>query len=209
MCSNADAHLKGEKVMAKKLRCEVEREDYVKADGRGFGDVRLHVKVDGNEHDIFLTPSDAKKLRKQIKSALAEIEDKHEEDIAEEKEESAYTPHVGEVVEIYRNMTGHRFRIGEKVRIVKLEDDGGIKAESLNGSGVWWVATDIRPIQNWKPKEGEKVLIVDSTYIPCEGSESFVGKFGTVESIPSPISVYNEDESDWFNFNLSDLRPAE
>lgn len=207
MCSNADAHLKGEKVMVKKLRCTVIREDYVKVGGNGYGDVRLNVKVDGNKHDIFLSPSDAKKLRKQIKKALAEINGEDEQE--NKPDESAYIPHAGEVVEVFQNTVDHAFQIGQKVRVVEVEGES-VKAQSLNGITHWWVGGDIKPIQNWKPKEGEKVLIVDSTLATCGGSRSFVGKFGIVGAIGGDVlQVYNEDKSDWFGFHISDLRPAE
>ena len=192
--------------MVKKLRCDVVTSDWVRVVKYGE-DIAVQVNVGGENTDIFLTHENAKKLRKQIKVALAEIEGEDGQD-DQEKEEPAYIPHVGEVVEVYRNTCGHAFNIGEKVRFF-ITAAGNWGGKKLDGSDWWAVGGDIRPIQNWKPKEGEKVLIVGSTYLPCEGSESFVGKFGTVKRIPGSISVYNEDKSDWFNFNLSDLRPAE
>lgn len=197
--------------MVKKLRCTVENKDYIKACERGYGDVRLHVKVDGNKHDIFLTPSDAKKLRKQIKKALIEIEGEPEEEIPAEKEEPAYIPHVGEVVEVYRNTEGHCFQVGERVRIQENDAVGDFVAEYLDKRDFWFVKNDIRPIPNWKPKKGEKVLIVDSTSVPTSTTLSWIGKFGYIrfEEGDGEYTVYNEDKSDWFVFNFSDLRPAE
>lgn len=211
MCSNADAHLKGDKVMAKKLRCDVYELDWVKVEDNGeHVEIIVHNSGSGVNERIYLTPENAKKLRKQINVALAEIECEPEEDIADEKEEAEYIPHVGEVVEVYRNTVFHQFYIGDRVRIVSVGDGGYIKAEYLNGSGVWWVASDIRPIQNWKPKEGEKVLIVDSTFAPNNTTRSWVGNFGIIGPNAGGVAlVYNEDKSDWFGFYASDLRPAE
>lgn len=111
-------------------------------------------------------------------------------------------------MEVYRNTCCHGFNIGEKARffITPAGIPGGKK---LDGSDWWAVGSDIRPIQNWKPKEGEKVLIVDSTFSPSPGSKSFVGNFGYIKWFARTTLVYNEDKSDWFGFNLSDLRPAE
>ena len=134
MCSNADAHLKGDRFMVKKLRCEVDGADWVLAEsGVHYVEICMHSGEFGGITNIFLSPKSAKKLRKQIKVALAEIEDEPTEEIAEEKEEPAYIPHVGEVVEVYRNTCGHKFRIGEKVR-VKHVSGSSARAEHLDGA---------------------------------------------------------------------------
>lgn len=195
--------------MVKKLRCDVDPADWVRIVKYGEA-IAVQVNVGGEKTDIFLTHSDAKKLRKQIKKALIEIDGELEDDIPAEKEEPAYIPHIGEVVEVYRNTVGHVFEIGQKVRAVEVKD-GRVKAESLNSQGHWWVGGDIRPIQKWEPKEGEKVLIVDSTFVPSGTTLSWIGKFGYIrwDAGDGEYAVWNEDKSDWFCFNFSDLRPAE
>lgn len=213
MCSNADAHLKGDKFMVKKLRCEVDGKDWVLAEsGVHYVEICMHSGELGGITNIFLSPKSAKKLRKQIKAALAEIEGEPEEDIVEEKEEPAYIPHVGEVVEVYRNTSYHGFSVGQKVRVTEAGNGlRGCHARALDTEGRDWAVTrDIRPIQNWKPKEGEKVLIVDSTYVPSDTTRSWAGNFGIIgASAGDVVQVYNEDKSDWFRFHASDLRPAE
>ena len=207
MCSNADAHLKGEKVMVKKLRCDVVPRDWVRA-VKYAEDIAVQVKVGGEKTDIFLNPENAKKLRKQIKAALAEIEGEDGQD-DQEKEEPEYIPHVGEVVEVVENTSAHKFKVGQQVRTLDIYD-GYCKFSSLDTSTEWYVKnTDIRPIQNWKPKEGEKVLIVDSTLVPTALTKSCIGGFGTFRLYDIDIDICIVDCGEVVCFNLSDLRPAE
>lgn len=217
--------------MVKKLRCQVVSDDWVKVEADG-GTVGITARSDGRDSHIYLTPSDAKKLRKQIKKALVEIDGEDEYAygnpiVAEEspelianvdldvlrpqtgkQDEPAYTPHVGEVVEVYRNTVLHGFDIGEKVRVTI--SDGRVRAEHLDKHNSWAATPDIRPIQNWEPKEGEKVLIVDSTFVPVPGSKTMIGRFGVIKCEDDErLLVRLVSGEDAAIFNLSDLRPAE
>ena len=60
-----------------------------------------------------------------------------------------------------------------------------------------------------KFKVGDKVFVTGSTFSPCNGTISFIGKFGWVKHIhEGVVGVYNEDRTDWFAFNKSDLLHA-
>ena len=56
---------------------------------------------------------------------------------------------------------------------------------------------------------GDKVFVTGSTFYPNHGTSSFIGKFGWVMYIyEDAVIVYNEDRTDWFAFNESDLQHA-
>ena len=57
---------------------------------------------------------------------------------------------VGEIVEIIDDLNGHKFEIGEHVRIRALHFHGGVaSAESLEDSDIYWFLDedDIRKIE--------------------------------------------------------------
>ncbi len=61
--------------MVKKIRCSVDGNDWVRGEISSNGD-RVRVTMAGNDDllAVVLTPTDARKLRKQIKKALEAIE---------------------------------------------------------------------------------------------------------------------------------------
>ena len=128
--------------MVKKIRCKIDSNDWVSSDVSSTGkNVRVKMGVDGVCQTVLLTPSDARKLRKQIKKALEAIEGVDEEEVEEPKEEpSTKDPHFpdwfqkGKIVEITGNSNMHHFEIGEKVRVV-----GGMQCEDLDGRDYWFV----------------------------------------------------------------------
>lgn len=66
--------------MVKKIRCKAASKDWVNAtEGLDGESVCITNKVEGNFTNIILTPSDARKLRKQIKRALEAIEGTEQE----------------------------------------------------------------------------------------------------------------------------------
>ena len=65
--------------MGKKLRCSVVESDWIGRCEECCGDVAIMVCIDNKKEHILLTPSDARKLRKQIKKALEAIEGTEQE----------------------------------------------------------------------------------------------------------------------------------
>lgn len=137
--------------MVKKIRCKYAPEDHISAHCDFCvpgNDIRLDITVDGEDERIYLTPENARKLRKQIKKALAEIDGESGESETEDSPEGApdgaqanWVPKVGEIVVVYRNTTDHKFIIGEHVRAL-----GYGMAEHLDGHDYWWCGADIRPL---------------------------------------------------------------
>ena len=56
---------------------------------------------------------------------------------------------VGQILEVYNNTCGHHFEIGEKVRVLGINNDGSIDScEKLDGTDHWYVdEDDVRHIQ--------------------------------------------------------------
>ena len=131
--------------MVKKIRCKIDSNDWVSSDVSGTGkNVMVKMEFDDVCRTVILTPSDARKLRKQIKKALEAIEGVDEEDTEEPKDDpKPKDPNFpdwfqkGEIVEITGNSNLHQFKIGEKVRVV-----GGMQCEGLDGSNWWYVLPD-------------------------------------------------------------------
>ena len=134
--------------MVKKLRCTVENADWIGKCQPCDGDVGVGIFIDGTSDNIFLTPADARKLRKQIKKALEAIEG-----VNEEEDEGDWFKH-GNVFEIIDNSNGHGFSIGAKVEFkneeteINKDKDGVVWAwcVSATGRGQWCVRkTDCQP----------------------------------------------------------------
>lgn len=135
--------------MVKKIRCVVDDRDWVKAEPYPLdGEVMISFVADNNAGNIWLTPSDARKLRKQIKKALEAIEGVNEEEAPKEEPNFPDWFQAGAIVEITGNSNDHHFRIGEKVRVGEDEGDDGdsIRCDYLDGHDYWFIQpSDCKP----------------------------------------------------------------
>ena len=106
--------------MVEKIRCAVADSDWVKAEPYPRDrEVVISFSEGDNVGNICLTPTDARKLRKQIKKALEAIEGV-EDEAAEEPKTNPRFPdwfQPGAIVAITDNNNDHHFKIGEKVRV--------------------------------------------------------------------------------------------
>ena len=91
--------------MSKKIFCKIDNSDWVNSSVSLSGkNVKILMSEQEEERSVILTPSDARKLRKQIKKALEAIEGVDEEDVP------APPP--------------PQFNVGDKVRIVGVSNLG-------------------------------------------------------------------------------------
>ena len=144
--------------MVKKLRCAVEDGDWI--DAKQYcsdQEVLISFVEGGDEGYIFLTPTDARKLRKQIKKALEALEGV--ESVEEEAEEEAATSNapipkfsVGDKVIITEEGT-HGFEKGEEVTLVRYQPTGWQHYEASNGEENGWLGFhEFEPSQQEKSK---------------------------------------------------------
>ena len=144
--------------MVKKLRCTVVGNDWVKAEPYPRDkEVLISFVEGGNEGYIFLTPDDARKLRKQIKKAIEAIEGV--ENVEEDAEKEAATSNapipkfsVGDKVIITEKGT-HGFEKGEEVTLVRYQPTGWQHYEASNGEENGWLGFhEFEPSQQEKSK---------------------------------------------------------
>lgn len=130
--------------MVKKIRCDVDSSDWVRGEISSNGE-HVRVTMAGNDAGltVILTPSDARKLRKQVKKALEAIECEEEEK-EEPKPKNPRFPdwfREGAIVEIVGNSNKHQFEIGDKVRVIT-----SLRCEDLDGRDWWFVLpADCKP----------------------------------------------------------------
>ena len=129
--------------MVKKIRCVVDDRDWVKAEPYlRDKDVLISFVADNNAGNIWLTPANARKLRKQIKKALEAIEgvDEEEEEPKEATTSNAPIPKfsVGDKVIITEEGT-HGFKEGEEVTLVRYQPTGWQHYEASNGEENGWL----------------------------------------------------------------------
>lgn len=115
----------------KKIKCSVNPEDFIKVQGDGWvEDGNFAIDLHADSGRVILSPSKIRKLRKQLKRALIEIE-------GEKKEDDWFS--AGKIVRVTNKFMGHGFPIGDMVRIVDINEDGVAKAEYLDGRDYWFL----------------------------------------------------------------------
>lgn len=116
----------------------------VSMQSNGLGNPEYSVKLDADK---------IRKLRKQLKRALSEIEGDtghkdttwkaHYLEAEGEKEEDWFS--VGRIVKVTANSNEHEFKIGESVKIVGDITQGPsiyARVEYLDGDDYWWLRKD-------------------------------------------------------------------
>ena len=123
----------------KKIRCNSNPADFL-AVSVFAGCVYIDAQQGDESTEIELSPDKIRKLRKQLKRALIEIEGERPETPTEDNWFSK-----GKLVKVVANNNSHEFPIGENVKIVSgIEKDIHVfaKAEYLGGHDFWWVRKD-------------------------------------------------------------------
>lgn len=115
----------------KKIRCALNPDEFIKVQGGGWeeeGYYSIELRADSGK--VILSPDKIRKLRKQLKRALIEIE-------GEKKGDDWFS--AGKTVRVTNNFMGHSFLIGDMVRIVDINEGGVAKAEYLDGRDYWFL----------------------------------------------------------------------
>ena len=111
----------------KKIYCDSNPRDFLVV-SVSCGYAYIDAQAGGKITEIELSPNKIRKLRKQLKRALIEIEGEKAEDTTPRNWFSE-----GKIVRVTNNLSLHGFWIGDMVRVVDIE--GGIaKAEYPDGS---------------------------------------------------------------------------
>lgn len=114
----------------KKIRCDWYVNDFLRIEVVDGSNVIITAKQNGNKSRVRINPDKIRKLRKQLKRALIEIE-------GEKKEDDWFS--AGKIVRVTNNFMGHGFPIGDMVRIVDINEGGVAKAEYLDGRDYWFL----------------------------------------------------------------------
>ena len=128
--------------MVKKIHCDVDGNDWVKAKVSDGGDlVFIQMAFRGSFSNVMLSTVNAQKLLKQIKRALEIIEDSDNG--------NGLKFSVGDKVRIVGNTLrgigfGHHFVIGSIVEILKIAP-GAIQPYSAGNGAGWLASEDIEP----------------------------------------------------------------
>ena len=113
----------------KKIYCSSSPDDFLVV-SVSFGYAYIDTQQGDESAEIELSPTKIRKLRKQLKRALIEIE-------GEKKEDDWFS--AGKIVRVTNNFMGHGFPIGDMVRIVDINEGGVAKAEYLDGRDYWFL----------------------------------------------------------------------
>ncbi len=109
-----------------------EKTIFVSMQSNGLGNPEYSVELDAKK---------IRKLRKQLKRALIEIEgDKVKEELNASTTDDWFS--VGKKVKIVNRLSGHGFQIGQIVKYVGTTPMGNEKLESLDGSSWYAVHKD-------------------------------------------------------------------
>ena len=124
----------------KKIYCDMDREDFLKVETderHGY----ISIKNCGETKDVMLSPDKIRKLRKQLKKALEQIEG-----VKETAEDDWFSP--GKKVVITGNSNCHEFPIGT-IAIIRenyLNDEQSKYCEYLDGRDFYYVQpSDCKP----------------------------------------------------------------
>lgn len=128
--------------MVKKIRCEMESDDYIRVKTHEEY-VDILITNDGGCNMVRLTTDAAQKLRKQIKRAIKAIEGVEDEGEEVEVASNVPTPKfsVGDKVIITKEGS-HGFRKGEEVILVRYEPSGFQHFEASNMAQRGWLGFD-------------------------------------------------------------------
>lgn len=113
----------------KKIYCSSNPEDFLEV-SVSCGWAYIDTRQGDQSTEIALSPTKIRKLRKQLKRVLIDIE-------GEKKEDDWFS--AGKTVRVTNNFMGHGFLIGDMVRIVDINEDGVAKAEYLDGRDYWFL----------------------------------------------------------------------
>lgn len=141
--------------MVKKIRCTTGNGDGISVDPyTEEKEICLNIFLREGVEYIFLTPTDARKLRKQIKKVLEAIEGVDQKPTAET---NTIKYSVGDNVRIIGNKyptdnrdefgeySGHNFQIGELAKIVEIDINDEDRPYNCGGAYGWVTAEDIEP----------------------------------------------------------------
>ena len=124
----------------KKIYCELANDDYAKISVED-GLVNLSVAQGDDVNVVVFSPDKIRKLRKQLKKALLQIEG-----VKDEAEDDWFSP--GKKVVITQNDSSHQFPIGTVaiMRKNELNDDRSKHCEYLDGHDYWFIRrSDCKP----------------------------------------------------------------
>lgn len=136
----------------KKIRCEINNNDYIKVrEDRWLEERYCAIDIHADSGRIILSPAKIRKLRKQLKQVLIEIErDNIKENEScgcgqcvydkKDKEDDWFS--VGKKVKIVNRLSGHGFKIGQIVKHAGKTPMGNEKLESLDGHSWYAVSKD-------------------------------------------------------------------
>ncbi len=114
----------------KKIYCDWSVNDFLQIEVVDGSNVIITAKQNENKSRVRINPDKIRKLRKQLKRALIEIE-------GEKKEDDWFS--AGKIVRVTNNFMGHCFPIGDMVRIVDINEGGVARAEYLGGRDYWFL----------------------------------------------------------------------
>lgn len=141
-------------------------------DSREKGDP-YYIEGDTDSAYDYFRPQDLEKVSEEG------IEEETEEEIA--KKVDVYKPKlkVGDYAKIVGVHAGHRFPIGEIVKISKV-NPSDYKAEYLDGSDYWYVRDEEVESHSEKVKPGDIVVITGESEWFSKGCENNVGDIGKI-----------------------------
>jgi hypothetical protein len=137
-----------------------------------------------------VTLNDIEEVESPVETTLIEVAPKYD---------------VGQLVRVIGEESA--FDAGEIVRITRVDEADGYRAEYLDGSDYWWVSEDeIEPFDGQFPalREGQLVEVIRSDYF--DASEGMiVGDVGRLsyidhddESVPYRVELLDGSDYEWF-----------